>query len=198
MNDQQALREADRAQAHRDELTQRISQAIRHDGTIEPLKGLHFNRSSLPSECVHSVSIPAFCVIAEGSKKVLLGNVSYQYDPMHYLLATIELPIVRQILEGSKAQPYLSLPLDLDPTLVGSLMVEAGDFSPQRGANLKAIDVSLLDVPLLDADYTCSFLVSTELSAALRVCQAKVAHLTRIGYRETPCMILSFSNGCSN
>ena len=37
MNDQQALREASRAQAHRDELTQRIAQAIRHDGTIEPL-----------------------------------------------------------------------------------------------------------------------------------------------------------------
>ena len=72
---------------------------------------------------------------------------------MHYLLATIELPIVSQIVEGSKAQPYLSLRLDLDPTLVGSVMVEAGDFSPQRGANVKAIDVSLLDVPLLDADY---------------------------------------------
>ena len=37
MNDQQAKRFADRAQAHRDELTQRIAQAIRHDGTIEPL-----------------------------------------------------------------------------------------------------------------------------------------------------------------
>ncbi|MEG4344036.1 hypothetical protein QUB70_12195 [Microcoleus sp. A003_D6] len=37
-----------------------------------------------------------------------------------------------------------------DPTLVGSVMVEAGDPSPQRGANVKAIDVSLLDVPLLD------------------------------------------------
>jgi hypothetical protein len=73
---------------------------------------------------------------------------------MHYLLATIELPIVSQILEGSKAQPYLSLRLDLDPTLVGSLMVEAGDPSPQRDANVKAIDVSPWDVPLLDADYT--------------------------------------------
>ena len=73
---------------------------------------------------------------------------------MHYLLATIELPIVCQILKGSKAQPYLSLRLDLHPTLVGSVMVEAGDPSPQRGANVKAIDVSPLDVHLLDADYT--------------------------------------------
>ncbi|MHC5832509.1 MAG: AraC family transcriptional regulator, partial [Nostoc sp.] len=96
---------ADRAQAHRDELKERIAQAIRHDGTIEPLKGLHFNRSSSPSECLHSVSIPAFCAIAQGSKEVLLGSDRYQYDPMHYLLATVELPIVSQILEASKAQP---------------------------------------------------------------------------------------------
>ena len=74
MNDQQALREASRAQANRDELTQRIAQAIRHDGTIEPIEGLHFNRASSPSECLHSVSIPAFCVIAQGSKEVLLGS----------------------------------------------------------------------------------------------------------------------------
>ncbi|HEY9608762.1 AraC family transcriptional regulator [Allocoleopsis sp.] len=151
MNDPQAKREADRAQANRDELTEWIAQAILHDGTIEPLKGLHFNRASSPSECLHSVSIPAFCAIAQGSKEVLLGSDRYQYDPMHYLLATVELPIVSQILEASKAQPYLSLRLDLDPTLVGSVMVEAGYPSSRSRADVKAIDVSPLDANLLDA-----------------------------------------------
>ncbi|MEA5551362.1 AraC family transcriptional regulator [Anabaena cylindrica UHCC 0172] len=151
MNDPQTKREVDRAQAYRDELNERIAQAIRHDGTIEPLKGLHFNRSSSPSECIHSVSIPAFCAIGQGSKEVLLGSDRYQYDPMHYLLATVELPIISQILEASKAQPYFSLRLDLDPTLVGSVMVEAGYPSSRSRADVKAIDVSLLDVNLLDA-----------------------------------------------
>ncbi|WP_292813864.1 AraC family transcriptional regulator [Nostoc sp. JL23] len=140
MNDPQAKREADRAQANRDELKERIAQAIRHDGTIEPLKGLHFNRSSSPSECLHSVSVPAFCAIAQGSKEVFLGSDRYHYDPMHYLLATVELPIVSQILEASKEQPYLSVRLDLDPTLVGSVMVEAGYPSSRCRADVKAID----------------------------------------------------------
>ncbi|MEH2068642.1 MAG: AraC family transcriptional regulator [Nostoc sp.] len=151
MNDQQAKREAERAQANRDELKERIAQAIRNDGTIEPLKGLHLKRSSSPTEFCHGVSVPAFCAIAQGSKQVLLGCDRYQYDPMHYLLATVELPIVSHILEASKAQHYLSLRLDLDSTLVGSVMVEAGYPSIQRGANVKAIDVSPLDAPLLDA-----------------------------------------------
>ncbi len=150
-NDSQTKREADRALANRHELTERIAQAICDDGTIEPLKGLHFNRSSSPSEPCHAVSVPAFCVIAQGSKEVLLGNDRYQYDPMHYLLATVELPIVSQILEASPSQPYLSLRLDLDPTLVGSVIVEAGHPSSRSRADVKAIDISLLDANLLDA-----------------------------------------------
>ncbi len=151
MNNPQARRSADRAQANREELAERIAQAIHRDGKLEPLKGLHFNRISSSAEPCHSVSIPAFCVIAQGSKEVLLGSDRYQYDPSHYLLATAELPVVSQILEASKEKPYLSLRLDLDSTLVGSVMVEAGYPSPQRGANVKAINVSPLDAPLLDA-----------------------------------------------
>jgi len=151
MNNPQAKHEAARDQAHRYELTERIVQSIHHDGTIEPLPGLHLNRAASPSECIHGISIPAFCVIAQGSKEILLGTDRYQYDPGHYLLATVELPIVSQILEASKLQPYLSLRLDLNPTLVSSVMVEAGYPSHQSLSNVKAIAVSPLDTPLLDA-----------------------------------------------
>ncbi len=151
IDNSQAKREADRSQANREELIARISQAIPQDGTIEPLPGLHFHRCSSPSECVHNVSIPAFCVIAQGSKEVLLGSDRYQYDPMHYLLGTIELPIASRILEASQQKPFLGLRFDLDATLVSSVMVEAGYPSVQRGANVKAIDVSPLDADLLDA-----------------------------------------------
>ncbi|BAU65089.1 AraC family transcriptional regulator [Stanieria sp. NIES-3757] len=151
IDDPQAKRKIDRSQANREELTERIAQVLRHDGVIEPLKGLHFYRTSYPSECLHSVSIPSFCVIAQGSKEVLLGSDRYQYDPMHYLLGTVELPIASRILEASPKKPFLSLRLDLDPTLIGSVMVEAGYPSAQRGPSVKAIDVSPLDANLLDA-----------------------------------------------
>ncbi|NEP19570.1 MAG: AraC family transcriptional regulator [Leptolyngbya sp. SIO4C1] len=151
MSTPQAKREADRAQANQEELTERIAQAIQQDGTAEPLKGLHFKRASFPSECAHSISIPAFCVIAQGSKEVFLGSDRYQYDPMHYLLATIEMPIASQILDASPENPHLSLLLALDPALVSSVMVEAGYPPAQQGASVKAIDVSPLNADLLDA-----------------------------------------------
>ncbi len=151
MNHQQAEREAQRVQANRDELVEQIARAMREDGTAQPLQGLHLSRSSLPTEPLHGVTKPSLCVIAQGSKEVLLGESRYRYDPLHYLLATIELPNVSQVLEASKERPYLSLRLELAPTLLSSVMLEAGYSSPPGHAEVAAIAVSPLDEHLLDA-----------------------------------------------
>jgi AraC-like DNA-binding protein len=129
----------------------RIARVIREDGVVEPLKGLHLGRVSAPLQRIHSVLEPSFCVIAQGSKEVLLGDSRYRYDPAHYLIATLELPRVSQVLEASKEQPYLSLRLELDPALVGSVMVETGQSAPRNHADVRAVAVSLLDADLLDA-----------------------------------------------
>jgi AraC-like DNA-binding protein len=90
-------------------------------------------------------------VIAQGSKEVLLGENRYRYGPSQYLLATVELPTIRRVLEASKERPYLSLRLELTPTLVGSVMLEAGHASFPGPAGVRGIDVSPLDANLLDA-----------------------------------------------
>ena len=148
--DQRAELETHRAHAYQKELAELIARAIPEDGAVEPLKGLLLNRFSNPTEPLHGVSKPAFCVIAQGSKQVLLGDSLYRYDPAHYLLATVELPVVGQVLEASAERPYLSLRLDLDPALVGSVMVEAGHLSSRNQGDVRALDVSPLDANLLD------------------------------------------------
>ncbi len=158
-------RETPRTQANRDELAQLIGRAIREDGTIEPLKGLSLNRVSSPKEPLHSVYDPVFCVIAQGSKEVFLRNERYLYDSSHYLLVTAELPIVSHVLDASRERPYLSLRLELDPTLVSSVIVEAGQPSPQNHAAVRAIDVSTLDAGLLDAVVRLVRLVDTPAEA---------------------------------
>ncbi len=144
-------REAERMQANREELVERITRAMREDGTIQPLQGLYLHRHSIPLERVHGVVEPSLCVIAQGSKEYLLGESRYRYDPFHYFLVTVDLPNISQVLEASQERPYLSLRLSLAPILVGEVMVEAGHPSPRDHADVRAIDVSPLDVDLLDA-----------------------------------------------
>src|SRR6478672_5594768 len=123
MNQEQAEREAHRVQADREELVGRIARAVPEDGTVQPLKGLYLSRVSLPLQPLHGVLEPSLCVIAQGSKEVLLGDSRYRYDPAHYLLASVELPTVGRVLEASEERPYLSVRLELPPALVGSVMV---------------------------------------------------------------------------
>jgi AraC-like DNA-binding protein len=148
---EQADRQAIRAQANRDELIERIAQTVTEDGTFQVLPGLYFNRSSIPTQPSYGVSNTALCVIAQGSKEVLLGDSRYRYDPVHYLLATIEMPIVSQVVEASQERPYLNLRLQLDPNLVSSVIVEAGHPVSRNPARVRALDVSPLDTDLLDA-----------------------------------------------
>ena len=155
VREQQADRDRQRLQADREELVERLTRRVREDGSTQPLKGLYLNRLSGPRGPVHGVTQASFCVIAQGSKEILLGDSRYLYDPMHYLLATVGLPSVSHVLEASPARPYLSLRLELPPALVGSVMVETGHAAPTKvGAgqtNERAIAVSPLDGNLLDA-----------------------------------------------
>src|SRR5262245_9794604 len=144
-------REVQRAQASREELVERLTRALRDDGTAEPLPGLRLRRASAPTGLGHGVSFPSFCVIAQGSKELLLGDSLYRYNPAQYLISTAALPIASRVVEASPERPYLGIVLKLDSTLVGSVLVEAGHRAPRSHTAVTAIDVSALDAGLLDA-----------------------------------------------
>src|ERR687895_2642825 len=151
MNRPPSEREARRAQAGRDELVERVARAVGGDGAVEAPGGLRLLRASSPSPKDHGVSSPAFCVIAQGSKEVWLGDDCYRYDADHYLITAAALPTATRITEASEERPYLSVVLGLDPALVGSVMVEASHLAPGDQTVVRAFDVSPLDEGLLDA-----------------------------------------------
>ena len=151
MNHPPAAPAAHQEQLHRDDLVARIARAIPRDGTVEPLPGLVLQRASTSTEPLYGVSDAAFCVIAQGSKVLLVGDHRLRYDPAHYLLATAEIPVTGYISDASRERPYLSVRLRVDPTLVGAVMVEARQPAPRSQAAARALAVSPLDAGLLDA-----------------------------------------------
>jgi len=151
MNRKEADLERQRMQINREELIERMLRAADKDALLEVFPGVYIYHSSKPTECVPSVFKPAFCVIAQGSKSVLLNDESFDYDSGHYLISTLDLPIVSNVVEASREKPYLNLRIDLDPTLVASVMMESGIKVKKSDAAVKAMDVSSLDADLLDA-----------------------------------------------
>lgn len=151
MDRREAKREAHKVQRSRQELLERLSRAIPGDGAHEALDGLFLARLSKPTESTLAVHKPAFCFVVQGGKQVLLGEEVLWYDPGHYLLFTVDLPIVFRVEEASHERPYFGLRLNLDPALVASVMMEAGSNTRKGDAGVKAISVNAVDADLLDA-----------------------------------------------
>ena len=150
-NRRHSEREEQRMHANQEDLVERVARALPLDGAAEPLAGLMLRRASEPTPLGHGTSHPSFCVIAQGSKEILLGEKRYLYNPAQYLISAASLPIATRITDASSERPYLGLVLRLDPAIVGSVLVEAGRLAPRYPASVTAIDVSPLDAGLLDA-----------------------------------------------
>ncbi len=137
--------------SNREELLKRMARVVTNDGAVEAFEGFFLARLSKPTESANALYQPAFCFVVQGGKQVLLGEDVFRYDPGHYLLYTVDLPIVFRVEEASEERPYFGLRLTLDPTLVASVLMESG-FEPRKGdADVKAIGVNPVDADLLDA-----------------------------------------------
>jgi len=149
----QKLSEAEetRLVVERNELAERISHKLDKDGVLEIFPSVTIARSSVPTHPNHTVFTPAFCVIAQGSKQVFLGEEKLKYDTGHYLISTVDLPIVSYVLEASDEMPYLSFRMDLEPSLIADVLIESGVEIKSGAASVKAMDVSMIDADILNA-----------------------------------------------
>lgn len=74
---------------------------------------------------------PSVCLIAQGAKRVQLGDEKYTYDTQHYLFSGVHLPVVAQVIDASKEMPYLGLKLTFDYQEITQLMTD-GELPPPR------------------------------------------------------------------
>lgn len=139
-----------RAGASLEEMVEILSRALDNETAVNPFGPLWLFRSTKPTVPLHTVYQPSLCVVAQGSKLVLLGDQRYVYDPAHCLLASVDLPVVAQVLDASPEKPYLGLRLDLDPVVVGSVLVEMRTQVPATQGNVRGIEVSRINPCLLE------------------------------------------------
>ena len=148
---QEAIRNASRIETAREEIVERMGRLLPEDGRINLFSDLLLIRSSVPAEPVQSIYQPAFCFVAQGRKRASVGGEVFLYDPFHYLIFTVDLPVAFEIEAASKELPYLGMSLSLDSALVASVIVESGIKIKKGDASVKAMNVSAIDGDLLDA-----------------------------------------------
>lgn len=133
-------------------LAEQIERHTGRDGVHPTAIGsLFLSRGTAPGEPIALVCEPALCLIAGGRKRILLGDEVYLYDSANFLLVSVGLPVVGQVIQASPADPYLGLRLDLDMAQVGEILMDVAVLgpgpaaaAPRRGLAVSAIDPALL------------------------------------------------------
>ncbi len=119
-----------------------------HDTPIPRLKLTRFSSQSVPFHGVHE---PAFCVLAQGKKRVMLADEIYIYDNSRYLIASVDLPVTGQVIEATPEAPYLGLRFDLDPREIASIMLQANLSASGAAGSTRGIFLGDPTTAILDA-----------------------------------------------
>jgi AraC-like DNA-binding protein len=113
----------DRARELRAELARKIALfmgSAEHRATDIP--GLTLHRRTAPTAPCPATYEPSVIVIAQGRKRVDLGRNTFIYDASHFLLTSIDLPILSRVIEASEAAPCLALALKLEMPVARELL----------------------------------------------------------------------------
>ncbi len=110
---------------HLGELAALIARHAPEDGLYATdIPRLSLARFSAPSEPFHTLCQPALCIVAQGRKQAVLADRTYIYDAAKYLVASVDLPVVGNVIEATPEQPYLSLRLDLNLPMLSEMLLE--------------------------------------------------------------------------
>lgn len=118
---------------------------------VTALPRMSLFRADAPTLPIPSVYEASLCLIAQGAKRVSLGDHSLIYDAARYLLVSVDLPLTGHIIEARPDEPYLCCKVDLDLSALSDLIIAEG--RPARAEPLPVLAVYPSDPDLVDAAY---------------------------------------------
>jgi AraC-like DNA-binding protein len=130
--------------------------AIGEGDTLTEIRGLRLYRRSRPTACTSATYEPSLVVFVQGEKRINLGKTTYLCDASTFLLTSVDLPVVSQVITATKDEPILGLLLKLELPLVREILSLEEFHSREGSADARGMAIGVTSVELLDA---CSRLV---------------------------------------
>ena len=103
---------------------------------------------TVPSPCTYE---PSLLLIAQGRKRVDLGSTNYVFGPSRFLLTSLELPVVSQVITASEDAPYLAFFLKLDISTVRDILNTEEVHVPETSSGARGMAIGETTVELVNA-----------------------------------------------
>ena len=134
----------------RSELAWKIAARARIAGEhATSIPGLILYRRTNTTPCYPSTYEPSLNVFVQGQKRVTLGSTTYLCDGSTFLLSSLDLPVVSQIVEASEELPLLSMLLKLDISAVREILNHTEFQSQNSASDAPGIAIGKTTVDLL-------------------------------------------------
>ncbi len=115
------------------------------------IPGLRLYRRSMPTECVSSAYEPSLVVFAQGKKRFNVGKTVYVCDGNSFLLTSIDLPVVSQVIQATVDEPILGLILRLQMPVVREILAHQEFAGGEASSDARGMAVGVSSAELLDA-----------------------------------------------
>lgn len=116
----------------RDILTQNIARwTLGHDELATAIPNLLLHRREAPTQRSSCMVEPSVGFVIQGSMRAVIGEDVLVNDNNRFLIASVEMPVMIQIVDASPDVPYLGLALKLDLRVLADVMVQSR-LSPPR------------------------------------------------------------------
>jgi AraC-like DNA-binding protein len=120
------------------------------------IPGLRLYRRSAPTACASAAYEPSLVVFLQGRKRINVGKTIYVCDGSNFLLTSVDLPVVSQVIAATEKDPILCLLLKLEMPSVREILSQQEFHLREESADARGMAVGVTSVELLDA---CSRLV---------------------------------------
>jgi AraC-like DNA-binding protein len=100
-----------------------------------------------------AMSGTVLAVIAQGGKRLALGDRFYDYGAGQYLVASVDLPVTGHVIDAAPGRPALGFGMTLEPAAIAELLLQAGPGDLPRSPVTARPGIAVSDAPdeLLDA-----------------------------------------------
>ncbi|MEV5531412.1 AraC family transcriptional regulator [Streptomyces prunicolor] len=125
----------------------------RHASRPRPLAvdGLLLTRADRPEAPTASLARPVLAIVAQGSKRLTLGDRVHDYGAGQYLVVSVDLPVAGHYTQADPEKPFLACGLALEPAKIASLLLDTGTTPLPRGTTPHGLAVCDASAELLDA-----------------------------------------------
>ena len=117
--------------------------ALRHATaglTVTPIPRLEISVGQATPDKAPCLYRSMICFILQGKKDVAINDNLLSYDPSHYLISALDLPLTGQIMDSDDGQPYVAVSLVLDPALLADV---ASTMPPVRDSEPKGVGITI-------------------------------------------------------